>query len=92
MNRIPVINFVVIIAIIAGCVLTPRMAMAASTDMESTRRTKYVDGSTESLREVQLRRDEEMKEYRQKVIAHGEESVQLLKEIRDLLVELNEKE
>lgn len=65
---------------------------AGSKSTEATKRTVYQDDSTESMYEVNMRREAEMKEYKQKILSNGEASIRLLREIRDLLQELNEKE
>jgi uncharacterized protein YlxW (UPF0749 family) len=65
---------------------------AASKDMEAGKRTIYQDDSTESMRDVYVRLEAEEKEYKQKMLAYNEESIALLKEIRDLLRQPDTKE
>ena len=67
-------------------------AQAGNKSMEAAKRTIYQNDSTESMYEADLKREAEEKEYKAKVLSNGEESVKLLKEIRDLLQQLNEKE
>lgn len=69
-----------------------RTVYAASKDLVASERDVYEDDSTESMRDVLIRREAESKEYKDKILSNNEESVGLLREIRDLLRELNAKE
>ena len=65
---------------------------AGSKDLDAGQRNIYKDDSTESMRDVYIRREVESKEYKEKILSNSEESVRLLREIRDLLHKLNAKE
>lgn len=67
-------------------------AQAGSKDLVAGKRDKFQDDSVESLRESLERREEEERRYKEKTLSNGEETIGLLKEIRDLLRQLNEKE
>ena len=61
---------------------------AGSKDFNAGKRTIYQDDSTESMRDVYTRRETESKERQQAILSNSEESVRLLREIRDLLQKL----
>lgn len=82
----------VILVVLALSPFVGQTVYAGSKDLVSSKRNIYKDDSTESMRDVYIRRDEESKEYKGKMLSNSEESVRLLREIRDLLQELNEKE
>ena len=85
-------HLAVIIIISMASLFMNSGVQAGSKSTEATKRTAYQDDSTESMYEVNRRLEAETKEYKQKILLNGEESIRLLREIRDLLQELNEKE
>ena len=65
---------------------------AGTKDMVATKREKFKDDSVESMRDVFDRRESEEKEYKKKMLSNSDKTIKLLTEIRDLLLQLNEKE
>ena len=63
---------------------------AGSKDMVAGKRAIFKDDSIESMRDVFKRQEIEGKEYKKIMLINSEKSVKLLKEIRDLLRQLNE--
>lgn len=61
---------------------------AGSKDLNVGKRNIYKDDSTESMRDVYIRREGESEEYKEKMLSNSEGSIRLLKEIRDLLQKL----
>ena len=61
---------------------------AGSKDLNAGKRIIYQDDSTESMRDVYIRRETESKEHNQTIFSNSEESVRLLREIRDILQKL----
>jgi hypothetical protein len=90
-NKLSQYFMVVCVVVVLGLSVSPGV-QAASEDTKATKRAVYQDDSTESMAEVNLRRDAEEKEYRQAMLSNGEESIALLIEIRDLLAQLNARE
>ena len=80
------------VIVLASGLLAGGQVQAGSKDMVAGKRDKFQDDSVESMREVLEQREEKDKEYREKTLANSEETIGLLKEIRDLLRQLNEKE
>ncbi len=79
------------VSILTGLIVV-RTGQAGSESLKAEKRTIYQDDSGESMRDVYVRRETEDKEYKQKILSNSEESVILLKEIRDLLQQLNARE
>ena len=77
--------FVFVMSMMLIGILGNSVLWAGSKDLEATKRKKFQDNQTQSMRDVVTRKDNEEKEYREK-------SLKLLEEIRDLLVKLNKKE
>lgn len=65
---------------------------AASKDMVASKREVFQDDSVISMRKMFTKRQSEDKEHRETLMSNSEESVRLLREIRNLLRELNAKE
>ena len=84
--------FITIFIILLISLIMSSGVQAASKSTEATKRTVYQDDSTASMRVMNIRHDIEVKEYNQKILSNNEESIKLLKEIRDLLQQLNAKE
>ena len=82
---------VIISGIFLGIFLGSVPARAGSQDLEADKRTKFEDDSVESMRDVFMRREEESREYREKILANSEKTIKLLEEIKELLQRLNEK-
>ena len=81
----------VTLVVLGLSLLIGQVVHAGSKSLAATKRNVYKDGSTESMRDVYTRRDAESKEYNRKMLSNSEESVRLLKEIRDLLRAQNTK-
>ncbi|MCK5082756.1 MAG: hypothetical protein KAR31_07595 [Candidatus Omnitrophica bacterium] len=80
-----------VLVVLALSLFAGQNVYAGSKDMVASKRTMHKDDSTESMRDVYIRREKESKEYKEKMISNSEESIELLKEIRNLLRRLNEK-
>ena len=81
MNKKGLRNLSVITIILAVSLLAVRGVQAENQD-----------SNTGNMREMIERRDTEGKEYKQRTLSNSEEGLRLLREIRDLLRQLNEKE
>ena len=81
-----VMIFVLVVSLLVGTGV-----QAGSKDLAAEKRVKFTDDSVESLRDVFKQREEKEKEYREKMLANSTDSIKLLKEIRNLLQQLNEK-
>ena len=55
------------------------------------KRKKFKDDSIESMRDVFARKEAEEEEYRQKMLSNSDQMVELLIQVRDLLMQLNAK-
>jgi len=84
--------FIVMIIVLALSLLAGMKAQAGSKTMVATKREVFKDDHVKSMKDVFKQSELEYKEYREKMIANSEETVKLLKEIRDLLQQLNAKE
>lgn len=85
-------NYLLVVLVVLTLILfVSQTVHAGSKSLAATKRNVYKDGSTESMRDVYTRRDAESKEYNRKMLSNSEESVRLLKEIRDLLRAQNTK-
>jgi len=83
----------IIIAMIFGMFILNDLAVQAGTkDMEATKRTKFKDDGVESMRDVFARKEAEEEAYRQKMLSNSDQMVDLLADVRKLLVQLNAKE
>lgn len=78
-------------AVLALIFLTQEL-QAASKDMVATKREVFQDDTSVSMRDMFAKRQAEEEEYRKVLMADSKESVRLLREIRDLLKDLNAKE
>jgi len=67
------------------------IAQAGTKDMVATKRTKYKDDGVESMRDVFARKEAEEEEYREKMLSNSNQTVELLKQVRNLLRQLNAK-
>ncbi|MBN1868961.1 MAG: hypothetical protein JW847_00060 [Candidatus Omnitrophica bacterium] len=85
---LPYLLVVLVLGLFAG----QQPAYAGSKELVATKRDIFEDDSTQSMRDVYVRLEAEDKQYRQTMLNNSEESIRLLKEIRDLLQKLNEKE
>jgi len=68
------------------------VAQAGTKNMSAGKRVTFKDDSVESMRDVFARRETEDKEYKEKMLANSDATIELLTEVRDLLQQLNEKE
>ncbi len=84
-------SIVVMIISMISLFVSTAAVQADSKDVESTNEWIFQNNTTENMRDVYVRRETETKEYNQKVLSNSEESIKLLKEIRDLLIKLNAK-
>ena len=82
----------VILVVLALSLSVGQAVYAGSKDLVAGQRNIYKDDSTESMRDVYIRREAESKEYRETMLSNSKESVKLLREIRDLLQRSNAKE
>lgn len=81
----------VTLLIMIGVLVIGSAAYAGSEDMDTSKRKIYQNNTTESMRDVYIRRESEDKAYKDKLLLNSNESVKLLKEIRNLLKQLNAK-
>jgi hypothetical protein len=65
-------------------------AWAGSEELKATKRIKFLDDSVESMQEGVAQHDEEIEEYRKKMLENSEKTVKLLERILVLLHELKE--
>ena len=87
------LQYFVIVVIMMGLVVHIGTGVQAGTkDFDAAKRAKFEDDNVESMRDVIKRREEKEEEYKKQLLADNEESIELLKEIRDLLQQLNEEE
>ncbi len=84
--------YLFVVTFVVGNLALVGAVQAGNEKPESKKREIYQNDSTESMRDVYVRRNVESKEYREKILSNSEESVKLLKDIKDLLKQLNEKE
>ena len=80
-----------IVIVLVLNLLVGTKVQAGSKKMIAGKKEVFKEDSAKSMSDVFKRSELENKEYRGKMIFNGEESVKLLKEIRDLLQQLNEK-
>ena len=80
--------FLLILVALVLSLFVGQSVYAGSKDLVANKRNIYKDDGTESMRDVYTRREAESKEYRAKMLFNSEESIRLLKEIRDLLQKL----
>lgn len=78
------------IIVLALSLLFSTVVMGGTKNLVAGKKLKFEDDSVESMRDVLIRREGESKEYREKMLSNSKESIVLLKEIRDLLKQLNE--
>ena len=91
MNKKCIRISVMIIMIFSLFILNDLVVEAGTKDMVATKRTKFKDDGVESMRDVFARKEAEEEEYRQKMLANGNQTIDLLRQVRDLLIQLNKK-
>lgn len=77
--------------VILAFIMSVPLVYAGSKDLTASKRSRYEDDGTESMRDVFRRMEQDEKDYRATMLANSEQTVQLLKEVRDLLKKLNDK-
>jgi len=82
---------IVVVTLFSLSFLGMMEAQAGSKDLVATKRTKFKDNDVESMRDVFDVRDKKEDQYRQKMLSNSEQTIQLLTEVRDLLIRLNAK-
>jgi len=82
---------IIIIALFLLSSMGDFKAQAGTKDMTATKRKKYTDDSVESMRDVFARREVEEEEYRKAMLLNSSQTVALLAQVRDLLIQLNAK-
>ena len=88
-------KYVVILSVAAAMlalVFLTQEIHAGSRDMVATKRDVFQDDGSVSMRDMFKKREQDDERFRETLISNSEESIRLLREIRDLLVSLNEKE
>jgi len=63
---------------------------AGSKEMEAKKREKFKDDDVVSMKDLMDKREAESEAYKAKMLSNGDKTVVLLKEIRDLLRQMNE--
>lgn len=67
-------------------------AHAGSKDMVAGKKEKFKDDSVENMRDLMEKSTIESKAYKERMLSNSDQTVALLKEIRDLLQQLNEED
>ncbi len=91
MRKKSVFSPMIIIMLLVLSLMGGMVAQAGTKDMDATRRTKFKDDSVESMRDVFDRKEAEEKAFRQTMLSNSNKTVELLSQVRDLLIKLNEK-
>jgi len=80
---------IMIIAVLGLSLAGITKVQAGTKDLIGGKKIRYEDDNARSLRDSFGQREEEVRLYRDKMLANSDESKRLLKEIRDLLRMLN---
>lgn len=91
MRKKSVFGPMVIIMFFVLSLTSGMIAQAGTRDMAATRKTKFKDDSVASMRDVFDRKEAEEKAYKQTMLANSNKTVELLSQVRDLLIKLNAK-
>jgi hypothetical protein len=67
-------------------------SLSIATGTQAAKKKVYGEDESANMREMNIMQNNVDKEYRNKMLSTSKQSVALLKEIRDLLKQLNEKE
>ena len=81
----------IIVMILSLVTFNSLIVEAGSKDMVATKKRKFKDDGVESMRDVFARKEAEEAEYRLKMLSNSDQTVKLLSQVRDLLIELNAK-